>query len=395
MNITKCNFVSGNSSVKSSEKEIIKLNASVNDKNAAKLSEDPSGFYNRISFGQQVCNTKTSMANASSLKDVIKNTDNMSLKNILYQITNDENLAFRLIDELVQNPADNKDFASYLLKTMGQKDFQSWYVHSYKPQYEKYINKRMENAESVDELVQIQPNWAPWTLESRFGTEYTIGTLPDNLSVEDFRSDFKKLLHSEETDKVKQIKQDKMGGFSVKNILPVRIGDKEYILKYEPNPFDLSPELESLADSNEDLMNYLNRAQALFTLTGDSCFTNAMIDFYLQLNGNKETSQILFYDNKTKASLYEYVKGTASDSLTDKQDYIDNSEAKNLGIFYSDISPNNILTQADGTRKNIDVGNSVFCDILKPQVKAIHVTMPNACGVDPLEFHTGLNIIDN
>jgi len=323
--------------------------------------------------------------------------DLSNIKNLsdLYNCTSDENNASEFVKKITQNPRHSKIISHQLIKKAGgEKDFINWYLSpkGYKAAYSNYIETAVKNAAKPDDLLKISPNWTPWLFEEKFGKDYTFGKLPNDFeSVESYRNLVNNLLTGNSDVKSKEMG----GGASGKRSFLIELNDKKYILKAQNDYILYSKALKNAVNEDSWLEDsFLKNYKENEAMKSDSCFLNAMIDGYLNLNGCKNSVKMHFYDSKTSSVLYEYAEGEKYDK--DLNILSINKllpDVNNLGIIYNDVSPDNLKVK-DNNIKIIDSGESSFVDILKPAVTGCQFELPNWSGNGISTLIAGMGLLN-
>lgn len=150
-------------------------------------------------------------------------------------------------------------------------------------------------------------------------------------------------------------------------------------------------------DTCENIMNKENSA-----MRSDSPYLNALVDFYLRANGCTNVPEMKFYDYKSNAVVYPFIKGESIQDKfrTDKYGVINEYEALNnemapltkLGIFITDCFFENFMQDSKtGQTIIVDNGHAKFSNVLKPGVKMIHMGFMDLYGRDYVSLDAGLN----
>lgn len=345
------------------------------------------------------------------------------VKNFLNKVINSDEERENFFDELTSNPAKSQENIEFLQKKLGGiENFTTWYLseNGYLENYEKYLNKKYEKAESIDELLKIQPNWGYWAFERKQASienphtnvdilmrdrkiNFVFGSIPKDFgNKSDFNFLCKFLKNSEYGIKdesicidgrIFTINQLSGGDKSAKNIYKLEtLGGKNYIIKMDR----FYPEDKLLAQENA----YISRiAKETKMLRGDSVYLDACIDRYLDLNGINSNAKLLYYDFENNTSIYEYIDCEEIE-LNGEKKSIEQIEANQLfkdinavGIFLNDIGLTyNCYKDKTGKYRVIDVGHAEFIDLLKPGAKLLTIETSNLCGFSYKNFLSGLNI---
>lgn len=148
-------------------------------------------------------------------------------------------------------------------------------------------------------------------------------------------------------------------------------------------------------DTCENIMNKENSA-----MRSDSPYLNALVDYYLKSNGCKSVPDMKFYDYKSNAVLYPFVRGESEkdESRVDKFGVVDEYSALHkemkplteLGVFITDCFFENFMQSGDETLI-VDNGHAKYSNVLRPGVKMIHMGLQDLYGRDFVTLDAGLN----
>ena len=338
------------------------------------------------SKGVSIDNAFKLVQNSASYMDVLK-TLKMQPKNfkqLMFRITSDEKTSEKFIKEVISNPRKSKENVRILNKKIGgDNELMDWMLrpNGYQEAYYKYTKKAFNDAKHPDDLIKTSPNWNIWKLTEKFGTDFTIGQPPQGVSggVDGYRNTFYQALSNSNAG----FESGGMkfgdyigGGLSGKAVRKVEIGDKQYIMKFQP-------EL-----GNQNLKDDIS-------MKSDSTFINAQIDRYLELNDSKKGPKLVFFDYKTNSSLYELTEGVApnQNQINDILE-LNKTSLKGLndiGIYYNDVNTGNFRVN-DNNMSFIDSGESSFVDFFKPGVAAYHFTLPNLNGRSISDTAAAINL---
>lgn len=338
------------------------------------------------SKGVSIDNAFKLVQNSASYMDVLK-TLKMQPKNfkqLMFRITSDEKTSEKFIKEVISNPRKSKENVRILNKKIGgDNELMDWMLrpNGYQEAYYKYTKKAFNDAKHPDDLIKTSPNWNIWKLTEKFGTDFTIGQPPQGVSggVDGYRNTFYQALSNSNAG----FESGGMkfgdyigGGLSGKAVRKVEIGDKKYIMKFQP-------EL-----GNQNLKDDIS-------MKSDSTFINAQIDRYLELNDSKKGPKLVFFDYKTNSSLYELTEGVApnQNQINDILE-LNKTSLKGLndiGIYYNDVNTGNFRVN-DNNMSFIDSGESSFVDFFKPGVAAYHFTLPNLNGRSISDTAAAINL---
>ena len=304
--------------------------------------------------------------------DVLKNAklSKGKFKELMFKITGEDEVAEKFISEVTAEPRKSKEHASLLKKKIGgAEELLDWMIQpkGYQEAYYKYSHKVVNNAQKPDDLIGISPNWNIWVMKDKFGKEFSFGELPQEIDNADkyreiFDAGLRQPHSGAQHDSV--VFGDYIGGgLSGKAVRQLKIGDKNYILKFQNQAFS-----EDLADNME--------------MKSDSAFLNAQLERYLGLHNYQQGPKLKFYDYKTHSALYEMSEGVKPDTNGIHDIVSINKqlgELNNLGVYYNDLNTGNFLVN-NGILNFIDSGESSFVDFFKPGVTALNFSLPNLNG---------------
>ena len=322
--------------------------------------------------------------NASSCMDTIKNIK-MSPKNfkqLMFKITSDEKLSEKFINEVISNPRKSKENVRILNRKIGgDKALTDWMLRpgGYQEAYYKYTKKAVSDAKHPDDLIKVSPNWNVWKLKEKFGDDFVFGEPPKEFGgVDGYRNVFNAALnHSHVGFEHAGIKFGDyvLGGLSGKAVRKVEIGDKKYIMKFQPD------------FGNTDIKDNIS-------MKSDSAFLNSQLERYLDLNGYQQGPKLKFFDYKTNSAIYELSEGHHPEQKM-INDILDvNAKLKDLndlGVYYNDIGTGNFMVNKDNF-SFIDSGESSFVDFFKPGVAAYHFSLPNLNGRSITDTAAAINL---
>jgi len=297
-----------------------------------------------------------------------------NFKQLLFKITNDNELSEKFVTEMIANPRKSKENVRILNKKIGgDKELTEWMLQpkGYQEAYYRHTKKAYREANHPDDLIKTSPNWNIWKLKDKFGSDFTIGEPPKEFGgVDNYRNIFKEALqpHNCTAKNINGIEFGDYitGGLSGKGVRKFETGGKKYILKFQG---------ADNTHSNPDLKD-------VASMHSDSTFLNAQLDRYLQLNDYHQGSKLKFFDYKTNSAIYEMSEGT---KLSTDRAYNmlelnkELNDLNDLGVYYNDLNQSNFLEQ-NGKISFFDSGESSFVDFFKPGVSGHHFTLPNQNG---------------
>ena len=138
-------------------------------------------------------------------------------------------------------------------------------------------------------------------------------------------------------------------------------------------------------------------------IRADSTYSDAMLEFYLKLNGCAHSPDILYYNFKHEIALYTQETGQHFHVEENKKKFLDfysfNTkivpDSTKLGIYINDINEGNfIVSEKDGQVKIIDIGHATFANPLTPGIPGLTFTIGNLCGQDYISIYGVLDVED-
>lgn len=357
----------------------------------------------------------------------------------LYKLMASAEVAQKFIDKLTKTPKDSKQNVRNLLKqyNLNNKEglikFSNWCLSpkGYYGAYEKFVENYFNKAESIEELLKFQPNWAPWKLEQKawelknpqcaslskeakkaiFDEQcnsvrevpFNIGTLPDIFQSQQTYENLVNKLKREDIGNQEvdvdglcaNISRLKGGELNNKFIYSLEIQNKKYILKFDRINLEDSQTIE-----NRDLSLVEKRATRQNKyLAPDSIYSNVCMSKYLELNSCDLVPKC-YYDHKTHSAIFEYINDINGD-LFQQREILETTpnlnklnlsykELNSLGIYLNDTSEINVLKTKEGQGKIVDLGHARFMDTLKPGVRGYNIEFSNSSGPDIGAYYASL-----
>ena len=364
-----------------------------------------------------------------------------TISNCLMRIVQDQLLAFDLLEYITQNPRQNKANFRFIMKHFPKKaTFQKW-LKAYTKQYEIFIRNKWAQAQNIEDILSIIPNFSPWALRDRFGS-IDIGKIPSEFQERDLYHDFlNKIYNSTVMKKYRQFKSLECDFKNLSKVYPeakkidwfdltkrgqflskllekiighpfiIRHNKHKYQVRYLCNPFSSKMVFHIKSDTKRTYI--LKMASHRYTqidcdstrkevenqaIRADSPYSNALMEFYLKLNKCPHVSDILYYTDVYEAVLYKEQKGKVftpkvkPDFITMNTKYL--KDANRLGIYVNDISPQNFMWDKSGQLKIIDIGHASFANPLTQGIPGLTFTFGNLCGQDYLTHFGVLSMED-
>lgn len=230
-------------------------------------------------------------------------TDKEKMNKLFCSILEDQNLSYNLINDIAGRARDAKKNYKILRELLGDdSDNLRFFLpnNPYGKAFESYMDKRYNDAKSIESLLKLRPDWRESALIDKYkqlyGTEsLKIGNLPD-----DFKNGAFEQIH----DYLRKYCQ--YSGFKMKeDIPPLKIGNIEYNFEYftegktDKNVFGVYTPYKKyvfkMADENK---KSLNKPFSLGAL--------ALIDSYLTLNNCRNIAPLYYYDHDLNTCIYKY-----------------------------------------------------------------------------------------
>ena len=386
--------------------------------------------------------TKKYKKQTISIIDFIKyeKPDTKETLRFLYSVSKDSELSKRMITELTQEPKKTRSKFIKLKEAVcddkkSKQLFFAWLNDEeagYKFAYSKYYENLWQNANSLEELVRISPNIAPWALENKaniLNKDFTLGALPSDFgSVDAFKELISQIKSSDFYEAYKLAKDgshDKdireriarknnttADNFMVDSILNENLARNAKKPIITNNGCILEPIVQSFSaklifkvttpngdafflktdpyrPDPEDRLNMKKKIKENQDLRPDMPYLNAMVDFYLKLNHSKYAPQIQYYSHDLGAIIYKASEGKEPTDAIDKRT-LNNlyllkgnkiiQELQQYGIQLNDVHNGNFLQDELGNLTLIDSGHVYYYDPLKPAQIGKHISLGNLCG---------------
>ena len=297
---------------------------------------------------------------------------------------------------IVYNPRAAKTITDGMHKVLPQNSniFMTFsYLSPYNQAYTKFIEDKVSEAHSLEDLLRIRPDWRGEVLlkkhlELRGNENLTIGNVP------------KELPYAHLMEMVKYLGTlMELGMKSRKNIESLTLDGRKYDFKYftegksDKNVFGVfTPEGKKfvLKMSRPD-MRSLDAPFALGTL--------AKIDSYLTYNRSRNAAPLCYYNHEHNFSIYKYIEHLPVDAPTNNLGVIAQNmpDFGSLGLSYNDtvgyknffrLSPksNADLERTEGFQDGVSKGEWISVDndhvtyshYWQPGVTGYHASLPNA-----------------
>ena len=369
-----------------------------------------------------------------------------TLKSALMRILRSKELRTSFVDIVLQNPRDNKPAYRFFHDAFSSLSDRHKWRNIYNKTYTEHVNNLFRNADKIETLVKMFPNFSPWALEQRF-SDVKIGSVPDVfVSETQFLSFVSQINKSSAVRTFKQIKKfecslpefekafpavKKIDWFDfskrsdfLRNLLKekcakpftLKLDGKKFKVCFLCNPFSskmvfliTTPTKEEfiLKETPYTFLNVRNdrirKEHENMAIRADSTYSDALLEFYLKLNDCEHSPDILYYNFKHEITLYKAESGKPFHVDENKKKYLDfysfNTkvvpDSTRLGVYMNDINEGNfIVSDVDAKVKIIDVGHATFANPLTPGVPGLTFTLGNLCGQDYISIYGILDVED-
>lgn len=273
--------------------------------------------------------------------------------NLLFRnILEDDNLSFQLIDDIAGRARESKANYKKLQLLLGENSDNLHFFskgNPYVQAFEKYMDKKYNNAHSIEYLLKFRPDWREDALLNKYeqltgSRSLKFGNIPD-----EFKEGRFEIIYD-------YLKQFQQSGFKMRtNIPPLTIGNRTYNFEYftegktDKNVFGVyTPDKKYVFKMAPPERRNLNEPFALGTL--------ALIDGYLTLNNCRNIAPLYYYDHDRNTCIYKYQNHnqvTQHLSSTNEVNYY-MPDFQALGMCYNDTvgSDNYFLSDTECDHNN-------------------------------------------
>lgn len=318
------------------------------------------------------------------------------LKSLFTNIMKNEETAFEFISEAIKEPRKSTEIAKKISEKIGNGTnifYTFSYGSDYNNAYEKFINKKFNEAKTIEELLAIRPDWNEKKLLEKSinlkKQEFELGIVPLDLP----KDDLIKIV-----DYLKNYIQD-FGAKQATQIPEINISGKIYKFEYftdgktDKNVFGIN-----LPNGKRYIIKMANENRK--SLEKDFALgTLAKIDTYMTLNKSRNSAPLLYYNHNKNFLIYEYIEHTPANGDTKNLSEILKHipDYKELGLQFNDSigsnncfllnkNSNNSLMNtykfSEGVKAeewiSIDNDHVTYNNILNPQIRSLHSYLPNA-----------------
>lgn len=266
-----------------------------------------------------------------------------------------------------------------------------FYDSPYNIAYNKFMDNKVKEAHSVEELLKIRPDWRGEVLLNKFkelkGNENVeIGNIPKEIPSEHLKQIVDYLSSKMEFGMKSKKKIDSLRldnrtyefaffteGKSDKNVFGIFTPEgKKYVLKIS------TPELRSL--------------DAPFALG-----TLAKIDSYLTYNRSRNSAPLCYYNHEKNFSIYKYIEHVPTEYTRDLNEITRNlPDFKALGLRYNDnVGSKNYFLMDAQSHANINDSEGFHQGVINGEWISVdndHVTYGNTLQPPVSKYHAGLPV---
>ncbi len=320
-----------------------------------------------------------------------------SLQSLLRVILRDDNTSSEFVDSIVKQPRNiTKIYNKLRNKLPENSDILNFYGDNnpYKIAYEKYLDKKVESAKSLSELLAIRPDWKEEVLISKHralshNDDLKIGKVPDEIG-----ADFENIINYLR-------RYVTYGSKSSKEIPDLNLNNKTYKFHYNT---------DGKSDKNVFKIelptgkNYILKIAPIESRGLDSEFgmgTTCKIDAYLTANHCRNSAPLKYYDHGENVSIYDYIEpNPVPDRIRyDLSDFDKKMpDFKDLGLSQSDtVGANNYFALGhnqecmrnsydveyginNGEYVSVDNDHVTYSQILSPMINKYFKHLPQSVG---------------
>ena len=320
-----------------------------------------------------------------------------NLQSLLRVILRNEETSGEFIDSIVKQPRNiTKIYRELTNKLPENSDILNFYGDNnpYKIAYEKYIDKKVESAKSISELLSIRPDWREDILISKYkalnyNDDLKIGKIPDDIG-----SDF--------NDIIKYLRQFVTVGTKQEKAIPdLNLNNRTYKFHYntdgrsDKNVFKI--ELPTGKNYIFKIAPFENRGMDSEFGMGTTC----KIDTYLTKNNCRNSAPLKYYDHGKNVSIYDYVTpNPVPERISYDLTSFDRKmpDFKDLGLSQSDTLGANNYFELKGNQEcmrnmydvdfgikngeyvSVDNDHVTYTQILSPMINKYFKHLPQSVG---------------
>lgn len=340
---------------------------------------------------------------------------------------------FRFMDILFKEKLSmNENAAAFYTAFENKDDFIGWY-YSYLDLYADWF-KEQAKKKDILKCLEIIPSLTPWFFEKKcpqkeigsiptcLGSKETFLNLLDRILESDAITHFKKIKDLEITSPSEILSSKQKKGQKADDLIEktkvlrkllkekmdhrfkITVADKTFIIQPLFNPLSNKVVLRIITAGRKKFILKISHANDKIILNdhqrknhenqlirADSPYSNAIVDFYLKLNGCPMSANILYYNFVYDAVLYEEFDGKAYHFPDKKHIYRNllefnkqvSTPLSQLGIYINDLREENFrIDKKTGSPKLIDSGHITYAQPLNPGMPEYTFTLGNLCGRD-------------
>lgn len=262
------------------------------------------------------------------------------LNKLAIAILKDENLSFDFIKSLTMHPRKVKHYREALSQKLPNNNVFSniyFYDNEYKLAYEKYIQRRVNETQSISELLQIRPDWSEDFLLKKHqdlyhNADFELGVIPNEIGAYNFDGIMNHLKYYHDYGfKTKQLIPDlNLNGrtFKFEKLIDGRSDKNVFLL--------ITPENKKyVIKTNDSDKKGLNKPFAI----GTCC----IIDQYLTMNNCRNSAPLKYYNHNRNTAIYDYIEHETTSKINSLNGFIDYMpDFSDLGLYHSDtVGTNN------------------------------------------------------
>lgn len=322
--------------------------------------------------------------------------DEKSMDSFLTAILNAEDRGHQFIDSLVRQPRNMNKLTDNLMSKVGpqSKNVMPFFFDSpYNKAYNRYIDKKYQDAHTISELLRVRPDWKGDVLlekhrQLKGNDSFEIGSIP-------------KEFPNNHLFQISDYLKDKMdiGLKQNKKIENLKLDNREYEFKFftegksDKNVFGVfTPERKKyVLKMSDEKYRSLDNPFAIGTL--------AKIDTYLTTNRSRNSAPLCYYNHDRNMSIYKYIEhnhvSRKTNSLEEISEHLPDFKA--LGLNYNDnvgdknyfelkFNSNDDLQNTegfiDGIKRqewiSVDNDHVTFNNKFQPSISKYHAPLPNA-----------------
>lgn len=256
-------------------------------------------------------------------------------KNIL----SDEILSFDFIKSITEHPRKTKLYYNALKEKLNNN---SCLLDIYSPTslyrnaYNNYIEQRVNNAESVSELLQIRPDWKEEVLlqkhrELYHNDDFELGFVPNEIGAENF------------SPIILYLRKYFDYGFKTKDNIP------DYSINGKNFKFEKL--IDGRSDKNVFLITTPEKQKYIIKMADEfqrglnkpfSIGTCSIIDQYLTKNNCRNSAPLRYYNHNTNTAIYDFIEHETTEKIHNFAGFVERMpDFSDLGLYHSDTVGSN------------------------------------------------------